>query len=115
MNKCFSVNNEDFNYEDLESLIECNEQLRAGDIVWIADAMKPKHSDFVNVYNIIENMAEEAWDVVGEAAEDYGDVSKEAELELEAIVTAWAGKYCHITFFEVKNVREYILQEGDFE
>ncbi|MFA4971558.1 MAG: hypothetical protein WC683_03015 [bacterium] len=59
-----------------------------------ADAM-PRALD------IIEMMVECAGDEWGEIAEDWPEVSKEEEKELDDILEGWARKHCRISFFMV--------------
>ncbi|WP_222833265.1 hypothetical protein [Pseudomonas sp. SC3(2021)] len=74
----WSANDEMFNCDSLNELLNENDNLAVGDI--------------------IEMLGERAYDDVGEVAEDWPDVSAEARQELDAILGAWVSKHCAATF-----------------
>ncbi len=111
--KCWSANNEDFNCGSLWDLLDENDDLAAGDVVYVADAVPPKASDLFDADDAIEQMGERAYEIGGEYAETYPDVTPESKAELEAAITAWIEKHAEPTFYTVRNVREYVLTEAD--
>jgi len=113
--KCWSVDKEDFNSITLGDLLDDNDELRAGDTVYVGDATIPKTSHLCDAGDVIDTMRDRASDIGGEYAEDYPNVSNEAEAELNKFLSEWIGKHAHPTFYTVSNVRPYILGAGDFE
>lgn len=111
--ECWSVDNEYFNAESLGDLIDGNDNLEVGQMVYVADALIPDPGSYVDVDSVLEQMGERAFDDCGEAADVYPDVTGEAKQELDDILKAWARQHCTPRFWEVRNVREYILTEED--
>ena len=60
----------------------------------LADAFTP------DVGGILERMGEAAGDEVGEAAEDYPDVSDEAQEELRLLLQAWTAHHAPCEFWQ---------------
>ena len=113
-NKCYSTNNEDFSYNELDDAIRDaldDPEIEVGSVVTVyeGDAARFKAGDFTgwNLDNITNAACDES-----EYAEDYlSGITKEQEAELddmvEAAVNAWADKHgLHPTFYRVKNVKE---------
>lgn len=114
--ECWSDDEECFNYQCLQDLLDCNDHLEAGDVVWVGKACKPSVSHLISVDRFIDDMKDSAYDVAGEYAEDFAnDVSAEAIKELEDYLRDWVEKNCAITFYTVKEVKEYVLTEEDFK
>jgi len=112
-NECWSHNNEDFNHETLGDLLDLHD-MQPGDTVYVGESVRPEVKDFINTLDVIENMGERAYDIGGEYAEDFPDITKEAEQELESLLIAWAEKHCTINFWTVRNVKPYTLTAEDF-
>lgn len=94
----WSANDEMFNCDNLNELLNENDNLAAGDIVWKGEKFPVKIAAYVDAGDIIEMLGERAYDDVGEVAEDWPDVSAEARQELDAILGAWVSKHCAATF-----------------
>lgn len=116
--ECWSSDEETFNADSLEELIEMGTGMpgdfEVGDMVYAGDAVTPDPADYIDADGILEQMGERANDDCGEAADDYPDITPEAKQELEDVLKAWARKHCTPRFWKVKNVREYILTAEDF-
>lgn len=116
--KCWSHNNEEFNYESLEELIQWlhdDKALEVGRVVYFSIANKPDAGQFVSAESVIDNMASAAWDVGSEYAEDFPDVTPDARKELEEFLEAWARKHCEVNFFTVSGVQEYVITQADID
>ena len=114
-NKCYSTDEENFNWESLSELIEDNE-LEVGSAYWEADAIPVTHADNIHVGNILEYMDERLYDEVGEIADcDYSNVTHEAELELRDLMLAWAEKHVKLRYWKVRNAKEMQVQPEDLE
>lgn len=108
--QCYSADGE-YYHSDMCSAI-CDKE--AGDVTYIGEAVKPCASEFVpDVDWILEDMSERAYDCIGEAAEDWPDVSQDAKDELEAFLNDWAVRNCQVNFYKVVNEREYVLTAED--
>lgn len=68
-----------------------------------AEAVKFKPSDFVRVDSILEDLQCQADDEGGEYAEDFTYCSKEAQDELDKLVSDWADKHLDCHFYRVRN------------
>lgn len=113
--KCWSVDEEDFNSITLGDLLDNHEDLKVGDIVYVGDATTPIYSHICDAGDVIDTMRDRASDIGGEYAEDYPNVSSEAEEELNKFLSVWIGKHAHPTFYTVSNIRPYVLGADDFE
>lgn len=112
--ECWSTDEENFNATELCQLLDENDHLKAGDTVWVGEAVRPDPKRLFNTDWLLENMGEAAYDIAGEHADDYPDVSKEDVKELEALVTGWIKRACPPSFWTVENVKPYVLSHDDF-
>lgn len=103
---------ETFNADSLAELIESDDDLEAGDLVSYGEA-EDVGTDFVSEEDVIELIADRAYDYGGEAAEDFPDVSDEAARELAAFLAAWQAKHCKPNFYRIRNVKHYTITEAD--
>jgi hypothetical protein len=112
--ECWSVNNEDFTYSELGELLDCNAELKVGDMVYVGDAVRPSVWRLCDANDVIDTIADRAFDIAGEHAEDCAEVSDEAVAELNTLLSTWIAKHCNLNFWEVKNVREVVLTAEHF-
>ncbi len=111
--KCYSVDEETFNCESLEELIDDN-GLEVGATYWEADAIEISHADNIDVQSILENMDERLYEEVGEIADcDYSDVPQDAKDELAALITGWAEKHVNLRYWKVRNAKERKVTSED--
>ena len=109
----WSANDEMFNCDSLNELLNENDELAVGDTVWKGEKFPVNITGYVDAGDIIEMLSERAYDDVGEASEDWPDVSAEARQELDALLSAWVSKHCTATFYRVRNVVEYKITAED--
>ncbi|WP_303698616.1 hypothetical protein [Pseudomonas aeruginosa] len=113
--ECWSANDEDFNCVSLADLLNENEDLKPGDTVYRAQAIKPDPTGYVHARDVIELLVERAWDDGGEYAEGWPDIGKEEEEELNQLLESWIRKHCPTTtWWRVKDSTPYVLTESDF-
>lgn len=113
--ECWSLNNEEYNFDSLEELMDSHGyELRPGHTVWRGTAKSPSISSLVDVESVIENMGERAYEIGGEYAEDYPDVSAEHQAKLKALLEAWLAECPAPTFYTVKDAQAYVLRAEDF-
>ncbi len=96
MDKAYSTNDEDFNYQDASDALQAladDGELVEGRIYYEIDTAPVNLAEYLEAERILENAAEWIYDEVGEAAEDAYNVSKEAEAEWNALTAAWAAKH----------------------
>jgi hypothetical protein len=79
----------------------------------IAAPMAVKRDVLIDSDDVIVQMGDRADDIAGEYADGYPDVSAEDKAELDTLLAAWIAKSCPPTFYEVKNVRAYVITEQD--
>ena len=58
-------------------------------------------------------IADRAYDIGGDYAEDCADVSPDAKAELNSLLEGWIKKHCNLNFWEVVNVRQYEITAED--
>ena len=115
-NKCWSADNETFNCETLGELIDNNaDELKPGVTVYVADAEPPNIALLCDANDVLETIGCRADDMANEYAEDCARVSAEAKVELNALLAGWIQKHCSLNFWTVRNAKEYVLTEADFE
>lgn len=123
MEKCYSTNEEEYNYDTLEEAAEYvfdNPDLPVGTVrsVWGGEPVRKKAGDyFPKRYSpIIEILTDNACEECGEFVEGWlSKIKPEQEAELTALVKAavneWADKHnLHPTFYAVENTREIKLR-----
>lgn len=113
--ECWSADEENFNHNCLQDLLDSNDELKVGDVVYVGLAKHPEPGQICDAYDIIDVMERCSWDIGGEYAADYPDVTKEAHQELDELIKAWIMKHCPPDFYQVFDVREYVLTEEDLK
>lgn len=117
---CYSWNGEDFRSGTFGSLGAALCSAAADNDgehthVYIGKAQRPINSQFFpNAEDVIEHIENQAYDYGGEFAEDYMDVSSEANEDLNnqlhALLDSWCKKHgLHPDFYQVYSVKEYLL------
>ena len=111
--ECWSLSDEGFSHDSLGELLDNHPDLVAGARVFVGEAAHPALNRLIDSDDVIDQMGDRADDIAGEYAEGYPDVSAEDKAELDTLLAAWIAKSCPPTFYEVKNVRAYIITEQD--
>jgi hypothetical protein len=112
--ECWSHDGETFDCQSLGELLDNHgDELAPGDTVYVGTAHRPPLEKLIYVDDVLEPMGERAYEIVGEHAEDYPEVSQEAKGELLALLLGWARKHAMPNFWTVRGVREYVLSEED--
>lgn len=114
--KVYSLNDEDFIYEDLPDLLhelDASGDLRTGMEYFEADCYKEPASYFFSIEDITENMRSRAWDHAGEYSEGWlDDVPKEKLDELEQVICQWLDANVDVDFWHVgKSVKKHVTME----
>ena len=114
--KCYSINEEDFDIELEEMLDRYIENLDLPDTeivvgmeitYWEADSVPYTINDFFDAQDLIDRLSEQAWNEYEEADEYLHDTPPEAIKELDEFVNTWATKYSlHPNFSKVINIVE---------
>lgn len=112
----WSTNDEIFNHDDLQELIE-ERQLQVGDTVYFGTKRHAQATDFTTNIDelVIEGMQVQAEDDAGEVAEDYPSASEPQIQVLQTLIEAWATTYCDPDFYQVLNTQPYTLTAKDME
>ena len=114
LGKCYSLDNEEFNYKSVGELIDnCTDrELMVGDAYWEGEFNVVTAEDAMDlnaVDSLLENMDQQVFDLVGENYDnECSDVSDEAKVELQALISAWAAKHIDLSRYWkiVGNTRE---------
>lgn len=112
--QCWSLTNEDFTFETLSDLLNSADVL-PGQTVYVGQANHPEARQIIDAGVIIDQMRDCAWDIAGEFADDFPDVTKEAEEELNQLLWGWIEKHATISFFTVSNIQEYQVTYQDIQ
>jgi hypothetical protein len=110
---CWSTNEETFDCDSLEEVLDSNDGLEVGSVVYFGEKKNVDASDLFFSDWVIDGMSEQAYEMVGEVAENYPNVSKEAREDLNALVEGWINKHCQPNFWQVLNVKKYEITEED--
>jgi hypothetical protein len=72
--EAWSTNNEDFNYNSLDDLVNNNSgELEVGQTVYVGEGRKPKLSEFCDADDVFELMQNRGYDIGGEYADSFMD------------------------------------------
>jgi hypothetical protein len=112
--KYWSVDAENYEYDSLGDLLNAND-LTVGDIAYVADAIPVQVSELIDVDDILECLSEHAYEIAGEATEDYPDVSKQAQQQLQDLLEAWVTEHCPPNFYTVARSEQYIITSEDID
>lgn len=127
MKKCYSHNEEDYSFSDLdecaESAFNDNTELKVGDIITIyeGEAIKPSASEFLP--QIGDLILEQASDEMGEYAESW-EFSNEDDQSLQEALSKAVDEWAESTgnqplFYRVTDVKQirvrFINEDGECE
>ena len=125
MDKCYSINEEEFNLDGIGEVIDALESNTFGDenIVgrkyWEADAIPYTHSDILcgwRLHYFLENCDEALGDEIMDFESLYADVGKEAKEELQEILIQWAEKHVDVSrYYKIRNVVENTITLEDLQ
>lgn len=109
--QCYSVDNE--GYKSWEGMMDdLRESYDEGEevLVWEADKKEYKHSDFIDVNVIINDMQCNAYDEAGEVAEEYlNGLSDKKKDELKNHIADWFVQNGKINFYGVENEKKIMV------
>lgn len=106
---CYSLNDEDFIYDDFQELIEAiqdNGNFEVGATYYVAEFTKVKASDVVNINHLCEIIEEQLYDIVGEFSIDSFYYSGKVE-ELQKLIEDWIDNNTNISsFYRVEGISQ---------
>lgn len=94
--KAYSLNDEDFRFDtigEVMNALEDSDDLIIGSEYLEIETMPVNLVEYLGVDSILERAEECALDDIGEVAEDSFSVTRDAALELDALLKAWAAKH----------------------
>lgn len=109
----WSIDNSNFSYYDIDDLLNSNDHLIPGDVIFFGYKSNTYPSQFFDVHNLIEDMGNSAYDEFDELADDFPNMSKEKIKELNSLISNWLDHNVHINFFKIVNSEKYIITEQD--
>lgn len=125
MNKCYSVDEENFGLNDIGEVVDRIEddldegETALGKKYWEADAFPILHKDIItnnDINSFLHTLDEQFDEFIEDPDSVYSDVPKEAVTELKDLVLAWADKYVtEGKYYRVKNVQERTIELEDLE
>lgn len=125
MNKCYSINEENFNLDGIGEVIDAlmssdsDEESILGLHYWEGDAYPILHKHIIGESDIkcfLETLDEQIYEFIEDPDSVYSAVPKEAVTELKDLVLAWADK--HVTegkYYRVVNVQQKVITLDDLE
>lgn len=111
--ECWSWDEENFNYLSLQDLLDTRDELKPGDVVFVGEAKPPKLARLCDAEDVIDTIHDRAYDIAGDYAEDCAAVSDDAKAELNALLEGWIKRHCNLNFWEVVNIRQYVITADD--
>ena len=125
MTKCYSINEEEFNLDNIGEVIEhIEDNLDEGETAlgmkyWEADAVPFTHSDVISTWAIehfLESLDERMGDEIMDFDCLYTDVSHKEKEVLVDLIKEWAEKYVNVgKYHRVVNVQERTIEIEDLE
>jgi hypothetical protein len=89
------------------------EQDLIGEEYFEGDAIPVPLRRLIPIDTIIDVMNEEAWDVAGEYAEDWPDLTSEDKMKLEDLIVRFLSKKHAKEFYDVKNIVKKTITKDD--
>ncbi|KWK79402.1 hypothetical protein WM16_07610 [Burkholderia ubonensis] len=111
----WSKDNEFFSCDALDELLDMHDHLTVGNVVYFGEVAPIPAKRLCDAKYVIDMIGDRAYDEVGEAADGYPDITREAKAELESLLADWIEKHAKPTFYSVINVREHIITAADME
>ena len=96
MSIAYSLNDEEFRFDNIDEVMECledDDKLIVGSVYYAIDTKPVDLAEYLDAADILEQAEERAYDDLGEVAEDAMSVSNDSLDELDAALKAWAAKY----------------------
>lgn len=125
MNKCYSVDEENFGLNDIGEVVDRIEddldedETALGKKYWEADAFPVLHKHIIDdneILSFLEMLDIQFDEFIEDPDSVYSDVPKEAVTELKDLVLAWADKYVtEGRYYRVENVQERTIEIEDLE
>ena len=112
--KCYSLNDEDFNTAELGDLfdeLEGRDELTVGRVYYEADCHTPSTDNVLDVDSILETADEQMYDLIGEVYDcAFSEASQDARDELKDLLNAWAAKHVSLERYWVIDGKSRELQ-----
>lgn len=118
----YSTDGEDYSHSELQEAIDelYNNTLEGetilGNIVYYGVGIKPEPIKLCDARDVMDTVADRAWDWGGEHADGFLDgIAKEALDELNELLTGWYNKHLSVNFWKIdtKTIKKYIITEED--
>ena len=109
----FSSNGEEYN-DDADYIKDNIEN--DTETIYVADKIEKTHSAYLNIDNLLESMADRAWDDANELAESYCDtlnkIDKDHKKNIEKLIIDYMNKHIsQPSFYHVDNVRKISVEQ----
>jgi hypothetical protein len=118
--KCYSTDDEEFNYSDPQEVFEGLDglgELTAGRVYYEADCHTPSTDNVLDVDSLLENADKQLYYQIGEVYDSnaFSEASPDARAELQALLNAWAAKHISLSGYLVIDgkSRELRVTEDD--
>lgn len=123
-NKCYSMDNESFNYDDVSELfadLESDGELYEGRVYYEADCELVEPKDYANSHTVawmLENLDEQLYEDAGEVSDnEFYNTSVEAKEEFRQFLETWITKHVNVGRYWkiVGKTREMTVTKEDLE
>lgn len=114
----YSIDDENYTHETLDEVfdaLESDGRMVAGTIYWEADFEPMEPQQALSAAWVLEEANERGYDLIGESWDNLFAVSMEAQLELQALLDAWAKKHVNVGIYRtiVSKARQMTVTEAD--
>jgi len=103
-----------FCHDSLGELLDMCPDIEPGQTVWVGEVTDPG-TNWIIAEQVIDRIADAAYEIGGEHAEDFPRISHEAKAELDAFLRRWQAEHCQPTFWTMRNVKPYTVPATDDE
>lgn len=117
----YSADGETYNHSEIEDAISelywntLEDETIVGNVIYYGVGTRPEPIKLFDADDVLEWLGDRATDMVGECADDFPNVSKEATDELNELLKGWYNKHLTVDFWQIdpKTIKEYVITKED--
>ena len=116
MKTYYSTDDQNYSHEtvgDALDALDSDGRLAAGTIYWAADFLPMEPQQALNAAQVLEEADERGYDLIGEAWDNPFSVSRDAQVELQTLLDAWAKKHVDVSIYSTRVGRPRQLKVTD--
>lgn len=100
MKTYYSTDDENYCHEtpsDAFDALDSEERLVVGEIYWEADFLPMEPQQVLSAAHVLEEADERGYDIIGETWDNPFSVPRDAQMELQSLLDAWAAKHVDLS------------------